>query len=134
MDRWTAFVAIAHLKLRLEILQRHPELLRETNVEIRRPVELAGLKGRLARAKQQEVNIAAIGKRYDAVMDRIDELSGAASGNVGSLEQYESELRNTIEGMVAGDNGGPPLEESTPVTGQAGPDLVPPADRIVAAS
>ena len=137
MDRWTAFVAIAHLKLRLEILQRHPELLREINVEIRRPIELAGLKSRLQRAKKQEADIAVLGKRYDSVMDNIDELTGAGVDHVGSLESYAADLKSTIEGMVAGDNGGPPLEEQPVVTGQdgqAGPDLVPPADRIVAAN
>jgi hypothetical protein len=151
VDSLTAFVAIAHIKLRLEILQRqlkkNPRLL-ETDMEIRRPMELAGLKSRLARAKKQEADIAVIGKRYDAVMDKIDELSGAASGNVGALEQYEADLRSTVMGMIAGDNGAPPLDDgqlgqsgevAQPVaaTAQVAPpvaaDTQPPADRTVTA-
>ena len=111
-------VAIAHLRLRLTILERHPELL---DMQIQRPMELAGLKSRLARAKKQEASIAEVGKRYDAVMDKIDELTGAGVDHVGSMEQYEADLRNTIEGMVAGGNGGPPLEGED---GQTGPDQV----------
>lgn len=135
MDHWTAFVAIANLKLRLEMLQRHPELL---NMEIRRPMELAGLKSRLQRAKTQEARIAGIGKRYDTVMDKIDELSDAADGNVGSLEQYEGDLRSTVMGMIAGDNGAPPLDEPTAVDGQTGqpgaqPAAQPPVQPAVAA-
>ncbi len=91
-------------------------------MEIRRPMELAGLKSRLARAKKTESDIAETGKRYDAVLDQIDEAHGAAKANVGHLEQYASELRSTIEGMVAGDNGAPTDGD------QAGPDSAP-ADR-----
>lgn len=109
-------------------------------MEIRRPMELAGLKSRLQRAKTQEANIASIGKRYDTVMDKIDELSGAASGNVGALEQYEADLRSTVMGMIAGDNGAPPLQDTPAADGQTGQpgaqpaDTVPPSDRIVAAN
>lgn len=104
-------------------------------MQIQRPMELAGLKSRLARAKKQEASIAEVGKRYDAVMDRIDELTGAGVDHVGSMEQYESELRDTIEGMVAGGNGGPPLEDA-PVTedgqsGQSGAAVSPAVSAIV---
>lgn len=85
-------------------------------------MELAGLKGRLARAKKTESDIAETGKRYDAVLDQIDEAHGAAKANVGHLEQYASDLRDTIDGMVAGDNGAPTDGD------QAGPALAP-ADR-----
>ncbi|MBR1206964.1 MULTISPECIES: hypothetical protein [unclassified Bradyrhizobium] len=107
MDRVTALVAIAHLKLRLELLERHPQLL-EVDMEIRRPMELAGLKSRLARAKKQEADISVTGRRFDQALDRIDELHGVALGHVGQLEHHAEELRSMIEGMAgAGDNGGP---------------------------
>lgn len=70
-------------------------------------MELAGLKGRLARAKKTEADIAETGKRYDTVLDQIDEAHAAAKSNVGHLEQYASDLRSTIDGMIAGDNGAP---------------------------
>lgn len=56
MDRVTALVAIAHMRLRLEMLARYPELLESIDMDIRRPMELAGLKGRLARAKKLETD------------------------------------------------------------------------------
>ncbi|WP_018456808.1 hypothetical protein [Bradyrhizobium sp. WSM4349] len=107
MDRLTALVAIAHLKLRLEFIERNPQLLDEGLMEIRRPMELAGLKARLTRAKKQEGDIALTGTRFDKVMDQIDELHGVSKNHVGQLEVYAGELRLTVEGMVAGSNGLP---------------------------
>lgn len=108
MDRVTALVAIAHLRLRLDILQKYPHLIDEmTDMEIKRPMELAGLKSRLMRAKGTEAAIAVTGKRYDAVLDQIDELHGVAKGNAGALEQYAGELKSTIESMIGGSNGDP---------------------------
>lgn len=77
-------------------------------MEIKRPIELAGLKSRLARAKATEAAIEVTGKRFDAVLDRIDELHGVSRGHVGQLEAQAAELASTIDGMVsAGSNGGP---------------------------
>lgn len=81
-------------------------------MEIKRPLELAGLKSRLARAKKTEGDIAVTGKRYDAVLDQIDELHGVSKNNVGQLEQYASELKSTIEDMVGGSNGNPNDEQA----------------------
>jgi hypothetical protein len=86
-------------------------------IKIKTPIELAGLKSRMIRAEGQEKAIAAIGKRYDKVLDGIDELTGAHSEHVGALEHYESDLRRKIEGMV-GSNGGDPLDGAE--TGQDG--------------
>lgn len=107
MDRLEALVAIAHLRLRLVMIERNPLLLEKVTMQIKRPIELAGLKGRLARAKQTEAAIAVTGERYDAALDAIDEAHGAAKAHVGELERYGSELRDTIEGMTGGSNGGP---------------------------
>ena len=104
MDRLEALVAIAHLRLRLVMVERHPQLLERIPmpIDIKRPMELAGPARRLARARQTEASIEVTGKRYDAVLDRIDELHEAARGNVGHLEMQESELRQVVEGMVGG--------------------------------
>jgi len=109
MDRLDALVAIAHLRLRLVMIERNPKLLERIPmpIEIKRPMELAGLRSRLARARQTEAAIEVTGKRYDGVLDRIDELHEAARGNVGHLEGQESELRRLVEAMTGGSNGGP---------------------------
>lgn len=121
MERLTALVAIAHLKLRLELLERNPQLLDEALMEIRRPMELAGLKSRLARAKRQEGDIALTGQRFDKVMDQIDELHGVSKNHVGQLEVYAGELKLTVEGMIAGSNGDPNEDsESSTVSSGAG--------------
>jgi hypothetical protein len=110
MDRVTAMVAIAHLRLRLDILQRHPEMLGEDMaLKIKQPIELAGLKSHLIRAEGQEKTIAVLAKRYGKTLDAIDELTGAHAEHVGALEHYEADLRRKIEGMV-GSNGGDPLD------------------------
>jgi hypothetical protein len=109
MDRLEALIAIAQLRLRLAVLERNPDLLKGLNampIEIKRPIELAGLKGRLLRAQKSEQAIAITGARYDKVLDEIDELHGAHKGHVGHLEGYAADLKTTIERMV-GSNGDP---------------------------
>lgn len=113
MDRLDALIAIAQLRLRLTILEKHPHLLEGIDemeikdMEIKRPMALAGLKSRLQRAKSTEVAIEVTGKRYDAVLDKIDALHGVSKNNVGQLELYSDELKGTIEGMIGGSNGDP---------------------------
>jgi hypothetical protein len=121
VDLLTAFVASSHLKLRLKILNRHPEYLQDaSDMEIRAPIELAGLKSRLARAKALEGRAATSGKRFDAALDSIDAAIGAVEKHAGQLEQYGSELQSTIDGMTAGSNGAP--EE---IAAAVGPDPTP---------
>ncbi|UGY03228.1 hypothetical protein [Bradyrhizobium quebecense] len=108
MDRVTALVAIAHLKLRLELLERHPEILEGIDmIAIKRPIELAGMRARLARAQRQEADLAVTGQRYDAVQDAIDEQHAALKSHVGSLEDNKAQLDQILGRMVAGDNGAP---------------------------
>lgn len=111
MDRLEALVATAHLRLRLRRLlvaiERNPLLLEIVDMQIKKPIELAGLKSRLARARQTEAAIAATGERYDAALDGIDEAHNAAKAHVGELEHYGRELRDMVEGMTGGSNGGP---------------------------
>lgn len=84
-------------------------------MEIKRPIELAGLKSRLLRAQMQETRIAATGKRYDKVLDKIDELAAAHVVHVGHLEHHAGDLEAAIERMV-GSNGDP--NESDGQSGQ----------------
>ncbi|MBR0881840.1 hypothetical protein ABIF65_003355 [Bradyrhizobium japonicum] len=107
MDRLEALVAIAHLRLRLVMIERNPQLLEGTTMQIKRPIELAGLKGRLVRARQTEASIAVTGERFDAALDGIDEAHAAARAHVGELERLGADLRQTIEGMTGASNGGP---------------------------
>ncbi|MGK7056929.1 hypothetical protein AB4853_10645 [Bradyrhizobium sp. 1050_B9_N1_2] len=107
MDRLEALVAIAHLRLRLVMIERRPQLLEGVDMQIKRPIELAGLKGRLLRAKQTETAIAVTGEQYDATLDAIEEAHDAAKAHLGELAHYGSELRQTVEGMTGASNGRP---------------------------
>ncbi|MDE2469202.1 MAG: hypothetical protein KGL35_10795 [Bradyrhizobium sp.] len=103
-------IALATLRVRLEILQRNPQLLlrglkamaddRKPPITIKRPMELAGLKHRMTRAINQEKAIENVGKRYDVVQDNIDTLIRAHQDHAGALELYEHDLRSKIEGML----------------------------------
>jgi hypothetical protein len=115
VDRLTALVAIAHLKLRLELIQRNPEILEDLDmIDIKRPIELAGMAARLKRAEKMERDIAVTGKRYDDVLDAIDEKHVALKGHVGSLETTATQLDQVIGLMVAGSNGAPNAGEESP--------------------
>lgn len=119
MDRWTAFVAIAHLKLRLEVLQRHPELLEMATgpsvPTLPAPMEFAGLKSRLQRAKGLETRAGVVGPRVDAALDVIETGVGVLETHAPELEKYGQDLMSTINGMLAPSNGGPALEEPAAV-------------------
>lgn len=124
MDRLEALVAIAHLRLRLVMIERNPQLLEGITMQIKRPIELAGLKSRLVRARQTEASIAVTGERYDAALDAIDEAHAAARSHVGELERLGADLRQTIEGMVGGSNGGPNDDGSESSTGSEAGQVV----------
>lgn len=121
MDRLTAFVAIAHLKLRLETLQRHPEYLSMQAPVIPAPIQLAGLKSRLQRAKALEGRAGAAGGRVDAALDVIETGVSALEQHAPRLEQYGNDLLATIQGLVESSNGGPPADGSE-VPAVAGPN------------
>lgn len=118
MDRLTLLVVSAQLRLRLEYLARHPEILKDIEMDKRspltipRPVELAGMRSRLLRAQRQQQAIAKTGEQYDAVMDGIDEAHQAIKGHVGDLDSVHEDLRRTIEKMIERPNGGPTDGES----------------------
>lgn len=138
MDRLTAFVAIAHLRLRLERLSRNPDLLRKMILDmekekekrpslyIPRPVELAGMRARLMRASKLEKDVAATGQEYDDVMDGIDDAHKAIKGHVFDLRTVESGLRSQILGMLERSNGDPTDGESDGRQSSSGEQQQPP--------
>lgn len=77
------------------------------NRSIKRPIELAGFSSRLARAEKQEADLAVTGKRYDTVLDDIDDQHAALVSHVGSLENQRAALDKVIDRMTARSNGDP---------------------------
>lgn len=114
MDRSTFHVALAHLKLRLEILARHPEYADMSTAPpvLPAPIQLAGLKSRLQRAKGLESRAGAAGVRVDAALDVIENGVSALEAHAPKLEQYGADLMNTINGLLESGNGGPPADGS----------------------
>lgn len=72
--------------------------------EFKRPLELAALKGRLERARVQQVKIGATGARYDKVLDAIDEKIQQSTLHVEHLERYDGELAAMIQQMIGTSN------------------------------
>jgi hypothetical protein len=105
-------IAVAHRRLRLRRLlvaiERNPQLLEDIDkIDIKRPLELAGMRARLGRAKKLEADIAVSGRRYDAVLGAIEDQHAALQGHVGQLENEKSQLDQVLGTMVAGSNGDP---------------------------
>lgn len=83
---------------------------------IKMPIQLAGLKSRLQRAKLLEGKAGELGTRFDAALDGIDTAIAAGAQHAGQLEQYGNDLLSTINGMIdSGSNGAPADEEAPPV-------------------
>lgn len=123
MDRLDALIAVAHLKLRLETLQRHPEYLEmATAPVIPAPIQLAGLKSRLTRAAALEKRAAAGGTRIDAALDVIETGVSALEAHAPALEQYGSELLDTITRLTEPSNGGPSMESAADAASPPGPN------------
>jgi hypothetical protein len=119
MDRLTAFVAIHHLKLRLDIAARHPELLEG----IEMTPKLQGLAS--AMAKLQHGLEDRSGKLL-ARIETADTRSGAAFDKANSsLDETEKSMAD-VEAFIAsleGSNGGPTLSGSSDTPGQSPPDV-----------
>jgi hypothetical protein len=73
------------------------------------PLELAGLKRRLERARAAESSIGVLGSCYDRVLDAIEEKRDQAARHVEHLEHYDGELGKLIESMT-GQSNHPPQE------------------------
>jgi hypothetical protein len=68
--------------------------------ELKRPIELAALKGRLERARKAESTIGAVGARYDKVLAAIEEKTEQATRHVEQLENYDGQLGAMIAAMI----------------------------------
>jgi hypothetical protein len=92
------------------------------------PMEFAGLKSRLQRAKGLEKRAGVVGPRVDAALDIIETGVGVLETHAPELEKYGADLMSTITGMLAPSNGGPELEaEAAPAVTVTVPLLPPDA-------
>jgi hypothetical protein len=113
VDRLTAFVAIAHLRLRLEIIIRHPELL-----ELLMPSKLSAARQALDMLR---FNVDA---DSDKLMARIAEVDDRRATVFADAHQSVDEMHGDL-GDIDGDltdlarsNGGPSLKGSSGSSGQ----------------
>jgi hypothetical protein len=80
--------------------------------ELKRPIELAALKGRLERAQKAEAAIGTIGVRYDTVLGAIEEKTEQAKRHVEHLENYDGQLGALIASMIGdGSNSDDPAKK-----------------------
>lgn len=86
MDRLTAFVCIAHLRLRLDILKRNPHLLESAAM----PIELKGLR---AKALKAASNLDALNAAYDA----FNEAAPAHTADVAGLSEQVGQLGDDLK-------------------------------------
>lgn len=85
MDRLTAFVCLAHLRLRLDILKRNPHLL-----DTAMPIELKGLR---AKALKAASNLDALNAAYDA----FNEAAPAHAADVSGLSEQVGQLGDDLK-------------------------------------
>jgi len=108
-------------------IERDPRILEEglemAKMRLPSPIGLAGLTSVMARAEQQEKDIAALDRRYINVQSDIDDAIEAHKDHVGDLEHYRDAWKRKIDGMVAKPNGGAPLDGGEK-TGQPGQSSV----------
>lgn len=83
--------------------------------EFKRPIELAGLKARLQRARELEHNISETGKRYDRVLDQIEAKLNQSQAHAEHLERYDQELADMVAKMIGEGEGsnGPPTDDAS---------------------
>lgn len=90
------------------------------------PIQLAGLKSRLTRAKALEGRAGAAGGRVDAALDVIETGVSALEQHAPKLEQYGNDLMSTIQGLLEPSNGGPPEDGSEVPAVVTGPTITGP--------
>lgn len=117
MDRLSALIGLAHIKLRAEILQRHPEYLEgDMNPKF---AGLASAASKLnynlgLRSDKVLARINAAGARADAAFDKVDATLDATEKAAADIEEFA----NSLEGS----NGGPLLDSSAPVEARPEPE------------
>lgn len=113
-----ALILLSHMKVRLERLTRNPELIHQMALpaapKLPAPMEFAGLKSLLLRAKGLEARSGTVRPRVDAALNVIEQGVGILEGHAPELEKYGADLMSTINGMLEPTNGGPPLEGEAP--------------------
>lgn len=126
MDRLTAFVAIAHLRLRLDLAQRHPHLLEGPFDMTPKLQGIASAMGRL----QHDLEVRS-GKLLDRIQAAETRGSAAFAKAHKSLDATEGAMAEveTFIASLEGSNGGPISDgssgSSAAVSGQA--TIQPPA-------
>lgn len=109
MDRLTVFVAISHAKLRLEILQRHPEFLEAADMN----PKFQGLASAMSKLNHN------LDVGSDKLLSRIagaDARAGAAFAKVNAHIDATEQAAEDIEAFansLEGSNGGGPLPDSS---------------------
>ena len=130
MDHWTAFVAIHHLKLRLEILQRNPRL-----IEMATP-KLQGLAKALAMLEHNvEDGAEKLLKKIESVGDRSEAAFAKSVSKVDGIASRVAEVESFVTALE-GANGAPDDEpdptHTTPLP-EAPSIVAPPDERTVTA-
>ena len=122
MDQLTAFVELAYIKLRLELIDRALQKVPRMPLippKLPAPIQLAGLGARLKRGASLEARANAVGTRVDNAHDVIESGIAALENYEPGLEQYGSQLLTQIQRLSEPSNGGPPLESEGPTQQEA---------------
>jgi len=110
MDRLTAMIAIAHLRLRLDYVARHPELLENTGMAT--PI-LQGLGQMLAKLEHNlETAATPLAQKIASVQSGGLEAIKRAHVKVDGIKSRVKEIEGYVAEIV-GNGGGDPLDESS---------------------
>lgn len=114
MDRLTALVAIAHLRLRLDILKRHPHLLESAMTP-----KLQGVLQSFSLLKHNvEADAEKLANRVQTADSKRKQLFAGAHDTLGKLDSDMKDIEDFL-GAIEGSNGGP-LESSQASSVDAG--------------
>lgn len=113
MDRWTAFVAISHAKLRIQYLERHPEILEAIDMT----PNVKGLGAALAKLKH-DLDIQA-----STALGELSSLGARANVAMAKAKAKIAETTASIEEIEAfvvedGSNGAPPSGDSSDMSAE----------------
>jgi hypothetical protein len=116
MDRWTFFVASAHVRLRLEYLACHPELWTERTTMTPNFLGLASALHVLRHNLEDQsapllADISDIASRSGAAMREARSHVASAKAGIADLEAFNAAMR--------GSNGGPSLDGSSTSSGES---------------
>ena len=119
MDRLTAFVAIAHARLRLDIVQKHPYLLERDNMAT---PKLQGVRQAMALLRH---NLEADAEKLRVKIGNVDtERTGAFAAGHAELDATRKEIAEIQEFLadIEGSNGAPTSGGSSATSDQPRPD------------